>query len=262
VSELDDLRADLIEEQSDLDTRVSGLTDSQWSTPTPSVGWSVRDQIAHLTYFDGTASLAISDPDAFADGLAALMEAARTEGVDNYTLGALRQGASIEVLEAWRLNRARLVRAAATLEASDRVPWYGPSMGAMSFLTARLMEAWAHGQDVLDALGQTREPTTRLRHICRLGYNTRAWSYTVRGQSAPDGPVRVSLEGPTGRWAYGDQEATEFVEGPAEDFCLVVTQRRHLNDTSLRVSALAREWLLQAQAFAGGPTSGPAPRSS
>ena len=31
--------------------------------------------------------------------------------------------------------------------------WYGPSMGAKSFLTARLMEVWAHGQDVVDAIG-------------------------------------------------------------------------------------------------------------
>ena len=32
-------------------------------------------------------------------------------------------------------------------------PWYGPSMSARSFVTARLMETWAHGMDVADALG-------------------------------------------------------------------------------------------------------------
>ena len=43
-------------------------------------------------------------------------------------------------------------------------------MGAKSFLTARLMEAWAHGQDICDTVGVEREPTDRLRHIAQLGY--------------------------------------------------------------------------------------------
>ena len=34
----------------------------QWALPTPSPGWSVADQIAHLTYFDTTAALAITRP--------------------------------------------------------------------------------------------------------------------------------------------------------------------------------------------------------
>jgi hypothetical protein len=50
------------------------------------------------------------------------------------------------------------------------------------------------------------------------------------------------------------------VRGPAEDFCLVVTQRRHLDDTSLVTGQLGRHWLLKAQAFAGGPSEGPRPK--
>jgi len=46
------------------------------------------------------------------------------------------------------------------------------------------------------------------------------------------------------------------VEGSALDFCLVVTQRRHLDDTKLDVTGdHAREWLQIAQAFAGEPTT-------
>jgi hypothetical protein len=53
------------------------------------------------------------------------------------------------------------------------------------------------------------------------------------------------------------------VRGPAEDFCLVVTQRRHVDDTALRVAGdVARDWLEKAQAFAGPPTDGPAPRGA
>ena len=48
------------------------------------------------------------------------------------------------------------------------------------------------------------------------------------------------------------------VRGTAEDFCLVVTQRRHVDDTSLAISGeAARVWMVRAQVFAGPPTAGP-----
>lgn len=47
------------------------------------------------------------------------------------------------------------------------------------------------------------------------------------------------------------------VSGPAEDFVLVVTQRRHLDDTALLVEgAVAASWLRVAQAFGGAPGPG------
>ncbi len=74
--------------------------------------------------------------------------------------------------------------------------------------------------------------------------------------------MRVELEAPGGdRWTWGDQELKDVVAGPAEDFCLVVTQRRHLDDTALTVRGpLAAEWMSIAQAFAGPPTEGRPPR--
>ncbi len=69
----------------------------------------------------------------------------------------------------------------------------------------------------------------------------------------------MTLTGPSGDvWGWGPEDATDVVRGGAEDFCLVVTQRRHLDDTSLQVEGpAAREWLTLAQAFAGPPTDGP-----
>jgi uncharacterized protein (TIGR03084 family) len=135
-------------------------------------------------------------------------------------------------------------------------------MGAKSFLTARLMECWAHGQDVLDALGVERTATDRLRHVARLGFITRGWSYANRGLEPPPGEVRVELAGPSGEsWCFGPEDAPSAVTGPALDFCLVVTQRRHVDDTDLRITGeVARDWLEKAQAFAGPPTDGPTPR--
>ena len=135
-------------------------------------------------------------------------------------------------------------------------------MSPASFATARLMEYWAHGQDVVDALGLEREPTTRLRHICHLGYRTRGFSYVNRGRQPPAGDVRVELVAPDGdTWSYGDPAATDRVTGSAHDFCLLVTQRRHRADTGLVAEGpLADEWLSIAQCFAGPPGGGRQPR--
>ena len=126
------------------------------------------------------------------------------------------------------------------------------------------MEAWAHGQDVVDAVGASRPPTDRLRHIARLGVMTRGWSYANRRMEAPDVAVDVMLEAPSGAvWTWGPGDASETISGPAEDFCLVVTQRRHVDDTGLRMAGDgARDWMVRAQAFAGPPTNGPDAGSS
>ena len=54
--------------------------------------------------------------------------------------------------------------------------------------TARLMETFAHGRDVADALGaHARAATARLRHVCHLGVRTRGFAYLINGAAqAPD----------------------------------------------------------------------------
>ncbi len=263
MSDLNSLRSDLIEEQNSLDEVMRSLDSHQWSVDTASPGWNVSDQIAHLTYFDGTAALAVTNPDGFATAMKELFQAATTPGIDEFTLGAFRSLSIDERLDAWRQNRSQLAEAALTLSNDVRVAWYGPSMGAKSFLTARLMEVWAHGTDVIDAVGARRTNTDRIAHIVQLGFITRSWSYSVRGMSVPDVAVRLELTAPSGAiWKYGPDDATESVTGSAEDFCLVVTQRRNVDDTKLRASEVARDWLIRAQAFAGGPTEPPAAKGA
>ncbi len=254
---------DLVAEQQSLDDIVSPLDAEQWVLATPSPGWTVADQVGHLAYFDANAALAVVDPDAFNDEMTALLSAGTTG--DDVTLGRFRAMPPDELLAAWRSNRDTLRAAGATLVNDSRVAWYGPSMGSKSFLTARLMEAWAHGQDIVDTVGATREPTDRLRHIAQLGFITRGWTYMSRGLDVPSTPVRVELTSPSGdTLSFGPdvtQPATESVVGPTLDFCLVTTQRRHVDDTDLVVAgASARDWMEKAQLFAGPPSDGPPPR--
>lgn len=260
------IRADLLAEQEALDEIVSTLSPAQWEVPTPSERWTVRDQIAHLTFFDQTAAWAITDEDRFRASLADLAPVfdpdAGPDTMDDLTLGFAREMSPAELLDAWRTNRAELAHASATLEDDTRVIWYGPSMGAKSFLTARLMECWAHGQHIVDAIGASRKPTDRLQHIAQLGVITRTWTYANRGLDAPSTDIRVELSAPSGAtWRFGSDEAEQSVVGSAEDFCLVVTQCRHVDDTELVVTGdEARDWMTKAQAFAGGATDGPVAR--
>jgi uncharacterized protein (TIGR03084 family) len=256
-----ELVADLAAEHEALDAVVAPLTDDQWRAPTPSAGWAVRDQIGHLTYFDGTAALAITDEAAFKTSMSDLFASAGGEdGIDGATLH--RHLSPSQLLEAWRSNRKHLIDVAGDPADDARLPWYGPSMSAKSFLTARLMETWAHGQDVVDAVAATRPASDRLRHIVQLGFITRGWSYKNRGLDLPTQEVRVELAAPSGdTWRFGPDEAADVVRGSAEDFCLVVTQRRHVDDTALDCTGdAARDWMEKAQAFAGPATEGPAPR--
>jgi len=256
-----DVRADLIAEQDALDAALVDLPSADWATPTESPRWSVADQVSHLAFFDDTASLAIEDPDGFTEHKGDFVEHLGDElAIDEMTLGAYRQMEPAEMFATWRANRVRLAEASARLADDDRVIWYGPSMGAKSFLTARLMETWAHGQDAVNAVGRSLEPSDRLAHIARLGFITRGWSYVNRKLDPSEVPVSVRLTAPSGvEWVFGDEGAEQSVRGPAEDFCLVVTQRRHVDNTELAVvGEAAREWMLIAQAFAGAPTSGPA----
>jgi len=260
------IRDDLVAEQQALDDVVSDLTIDQWGMATPSPGWSVADQIAHLTYFDGTASLAIENPEGFAetaDELMTSMASDNESASDNATLGRYRHMSTHALLAQWRANRSALEKVASTLENDTRIEWYGPSMGSKSFLTARLMETWAHGQDIVDTLNAERAATDRLGHIVQLGFITRGWTYINRGLEVPDTVARVEVESPSGEvWTFGPDDAAESITGSAEDFCLVTTQRRHVDDTGLMVTgASARDWMEKAQLFAGPPSDGPAATS-
>jgi uncharacterized protein (TIGR03084 family) len=253
---MEQICADLAAEHAALDELVASLTDPQWSTPTPSDGWAIRDQVSHLWFFDQRAHLALTD----AAGFQADMEWLMANGGTDASVVPGRSISGPELLAAWRADRARLLEVARGVDPSARVPWYGPAMAARSFITARLMETWAHGQDVADALGVLRVPTARLRHVAHIGVRARPFSYMIRSMELPAAPVHVALDGPGGdRWEWGEP-ASDRVTGSALDFCLVVTQRRHLTDTDLRVEGEAAvEWISVAQAFAGAPGGGRRP---
>lgn len=253
---LSGLLADLDAETAALRSVVAGLDGSGWRTPTPAEGWSVGDQVGHLAWTDAAAVVAATDKDAWDTlVLRALADPVGFVDAEAHTLAALPSQA---LLSRWDRVHADLATALAALPAGTTMPWFGPPMSAASMATARLMETWAHGLDVREALGVAPEPTDRIRHVAHLGVRTRDFSYAVHELSPPSEPFRVELLAPSGAtWVLGEPEAAQSVRGTAYDFCLLVTQRVHRDDTTLEASgADAEQWLAIAQCFAGRPGGG------
>jgi uncharacterized protein (TIGR03084 family) len=252
---------DLADEHVALAHVLARLPDARWDLPTHAPGWLVRDQVMHLAHFDEIARLAIADPGAFRAGAESVRSSGDVAGYEQRYLAVGRTMTPAALLDRWRQAGAELVTAARGLDATARVPWYGPDMSAVSFVTARLMETWSHGLDVVDAVGIERADTDRLRHVVFLGVRTRAFSYVNRGLSPDATPVFVAVTAPSGTtWTHGDPGAANRITGSARDFCRVVTQRRHVEDTDLTViGPAAEEWMRVAQAFAGPPGQGRRP---
>jgi uncharacterized protein (TIGR03084 family) len=256
MAAFDDVLADLMAESAELDGLVAVLDDDGWATPTPAAGWTVAHQIAHLAWTDQSALLAATDADGFA---AHLREAAKNP--QGFVDEAAQQDATRppeELLVWWRQGREQLAAALRAVPAGVKLPWYGPPMSPTSMATARLMETWAHGQDVADALGVRREPTARLKHVAFLAVRTRDFAHLLNNRTPPAEEFRVELTGPDGDlWTWGPEDATQRVTGSAVDFCYLAVQRRNRADTDLKAEgADADAWLDIIQAFAGPPGPG------
>ncbi|WP_030380347.1 MULTISPECIES: TIGR03084 family metal-binding protein [unclassified Streptomyces] len=250
---------DLHDEGEELDRLVAGLPGERWGGATPAPGWSIAHQIAHLAWTDRSALVAVTDP----DGFGPLVEQALA-APDAFVDRGAEEGAARPpdaLLAHWREGRAALQKALRAAPPGARFPWYGPPMSAASMATGRLMETWAHGQDVADALGVTRTPTDRLRHVVRIGVRARDYSFMAHRLTPPAEEFRVEVVAPGGAlWTYGPEDAAQRVTGAALDLCLLVTQRAHRADLALRAEgADADRWLDIAQAFAGPPGTGRAP---
>jgi uncharacterized protein (TIGR03084 family) len=261
TSVLDQVLADLEAESATLEALVAPLDEPGWRTPTPAAGWDVATQVAHLAWTDEVAVAAATDKAAWDDFvLEAIADPTGYIDAEALAGGAVPPG---ELLHRWQRARAALAKALRDQPPGQKMPWFGPPMSPTSMATARFMETWAHGLDVADALGVEPERTDRIRHVAHLGVRTRDFAFATHQLELPTEEFRIELVAPSGEpWAWGPEDAAQRVTGSAHDFCLRVTQRRHRDDLDLVATGPdADRWLDLAQAFAGPPGEGRAPRA-
>lgn len=253
---------DFRDESDQLHALIEPLSDGQMATATAFKGWTINNVIAHLHTWNHGADLSLSDPEKFREFFERLVAHRDAGGLVIDFEKAFCEGAEgRDLVRMWRDYYGPMSERFAQADPSARVPWAGPSMSVRSSVSARLMETWAHGQEVFDVLGVVRRNADRIRNIVILGVNTYGWTFHVRGETPPEPMPHLRLTAPSGEiWEYGDPSSAELIEGLAEEFCQVVTQVRNIADTSLKVTGPnATEWMAKAQCFAGAPNDPPAP---
>jgi uncharacterized protein (TIGR03084 family) len=214
----------LEDEQRDLEALMRSLQAEDWLRATPAAGWNVRDQFSHLADTEEIAH------DTVTGGPRTL----QAEAVAHQSDGGLIEFGVVKgrampsplVGEWWMTAAANNREALRAVDVSQRVPW-GLGMGWRAFVTARLMEHWAHGLDVRAALGVASVDTERLEHVGWMCYSALPYAFQLAGVEAPPGrTLRVDVTGPSGQvWSYGTREATDTITGPAGVWCRRGVQR-------------------------------------
>lgn len=261
---------DFLEEATALEAFLSDLNDTEWSLTTPFADWSIADVVRHLMSVDRDALFALTDRNAFASASSALINAtahpvagesvadpvfSRLKAYERQRIGMV---SSHQLLDGWRSGRLDLERATLAFAADEKIGWFGPPMRVSRLFAARQMEVWCYGQDVYDTFKAPRRNTDRLRQIVDFGVRTRRFAFDINGIEAPPPPY-ICLSGPDfDTWDWGDPLADDRIDGTAEHFALVVTQRRNVADTALNVQGDgAAKWMTIAQTIAGGPFTPP-----
>lgn len=251
--------ADLAAEGDVVDGLVAGIDDTGWAAPTPAAGWTVKHQIAHLSFVFKLAGLAASDAELF-QAVTAKAGGDFDAAVDAAFAGYMGDPNEV-VHNRWRAERDDAIKALDAVPADHLVPWLVRPLPPFVLASAGMMELFAHGQDVADALGVTIERTDRIKHValfCTLVWD---FGYQARGLQTPDVQFRYELTAPSGgTWEFGPADAEQRITGPAVDFCLLATRRRHRDDLAVTATgAEADHWLDIAQAYRGAPGPGRQP---
>jgi uncharacterized protein (TIGR03084 family) len=234
------------------------LYDAEFEQVTLFKGWTINNILRHLHVWNIAAGKSLDGEDAFRNFIHELMGGAQKgASFTDFESAYLKGLAGQDLCEEWAAQCMALEERFVGIDPKLRVKWVGPDMSALSSITARLMETWAHAQAIYDVLGEERLDKDYIGNIVRLGVNTYGWTFKNRKEEPPGPMPRLRLAAPSGAiWEYG--EGDDLITGSASEFCQVVTQCRNIADTSLQVTGpVATRWMSIAQCFAGPPQDPP-----
>ncbi len=236
-----EILSDLVAEEQALDQFLQRINERQWTLPTSAPGWSIKDTVSHLAYTERFAAQVLAEG-------SSVTKAAKIGDIDTWTAIGVKEGRQMryqQVIEWWRNSRADVVDALSRIEGTDRVPWIAGDMSARAFGTLRLMETWAHGLDIKDAMEglltydeEEEDPTddtSRMRHIAWLAHRMLPHAFSEAGEDFPEHGIRLELMGPSyARWVYGPEDAEDVIKGIAGEWCRIAVQRMDHGHTSLK----------------------------
>ena len=254
---------DFREESEALYQVIKPIPEEAYEEKTQFKNWTINDVLAHLHMWNWAADQSLNNPDKFDEFLNTLMTEMATSTLREFETKWLDGLKNKHLLQEWHTYLTAMSDRFEAADPKKRVKWAGPDMSVRSSISARLMETWAHGQEVFDHLGVVRDNKDRIKNIAVLGMNTFGWTFINRKMDVPADKPYVKLIAPSGEiWEWETPSTENFVEGQAEAFCQVVTQVRNIADTSLKVvGETATKWMSIAQCFAGGPEDPPVPGS-
>ncbi|MEU7530715.1 maleylpyruvate isomerase family mycothiol-dependent enzyme [Saccharothrix sp. NPDC042600] len=216
--------ADLADEQRAFAALLDALASADWERPSAAPGWTVRDQVAHLADTEEVAADTLLDgPRAFRRALGGFATA------EDFTAAGCRRADGMsptDLVSWWAGAAARTREALGRRDPQERVAW-GFGLSARVFATARLMEHWAHGLDIADALGLPVPETPRLLRVAELGLATLRYALARAGTRWPAGhTLRLELRAHDGALhRLGPEDATDVLRGPLAAWCRTATRR-------------------------------------
>ncbi|SFT35927.1 TIGR03084 family protein [Actinopolyspora lacussalsi subsp. righensis] len=261
MSEAQEVIEKLSAEAEEVDRLVADIDEDRWKLPTPAPGWTIAHQIGHLAFIFRIAGMAAASPQEFTAMTERISGGGGFDAAVNAALADYVDDPPEELLARWRAERDEGIKALAGVPAERMVPWLVNPLPPAVLASAGMMELFAHGQDIADALGVRRVRTDRIKPLVSFVVRTWDFGYQARDLVTPDVEFRFELTAPSGEsWTFGHAEAEQVISGSAVDFCLLATRRRHRDDLNLTASGEeADHWLSIAQAYRGPAGPGRVP---
>ena len=230
----------------------TGLGDDGWTHARPRPpGWTVATQVAHLLWTDEVAVLAAHSHATPRQGGLGRRRAGGDRRPDGFVdAGALEVAAAAAATSCSPAGPPAAPRSAPRCASCPDGPEDAvvrpADVAGVDGDRAVHGDLGARARRVRRRSAIEPEPTDRIRHVAHLGVRTRNFAFSVHELDAAGRgvPGRADRARPARPGPGAPRTPPRRVTGSAYDFCLLVTQRVHRDDTDLvAVGADAEHWL-------------------
>ena len=211
----------LVAEQQLLDQYLQSIPVRDWNNKTRFKSMTVTDQVSYLAGSEDLALNAIKKKGTF------FSDYKGANGADKFAKVQTDKGRAMrpqDVIEWWRLSRAKMIEVLAKASQNREVIWWNKKWDMKTFVMWKLTETWAHTLDIYDFTNDTYNDSTRLQHISEFGWIQ--IPQISKNNKIKEKQLRIELIGPEYKvWQYGPEDAENVIKGNAGDWCRLITGR-------------------------------------